>query len=109
MPVETVVICEAQIPFVTGGAESHVRALASQLRSRGFQVELVSLPFRWTPKEELLGHAAAWRLINLDESNGRPIDLGIATKFPTYFVRHPNKVAWLIHLCLPKTSSSLCT
>ena len=97
MPVETVVICEAQIPFVTGGAESHVRALASQLRSRGFQVELVSLPFRWTPKEELLGHAAAWRLINLDESNGRPIDLVIATKFPTYFVRHPNKVAWLIH------------
>ena len=21
----------------------------------------------------------------------------IASKFPTYFVRHPNKVAWLIH------------
>ena len=26
-----------------------------------------------------------------------PEDLVIATKFPTYFVRHPNKVAWLIH------------
>jgi glycosyltransferase involved in cell wall biosynthesis len=26
-----------------------------------------------------------------------PIDLVIATKFPTYFVRHPAKVAWLVH------------
>src|SRR5207248_9192562 len=25
------------------------------------------------------------------------IDLVIATKFPTYFVRHPNKVTWLFH------------
>ena len=25
------------------------------------------------------------------------IDLVIGTKFPSYFVRHPNKVAWLIH------------
>ncbi len=97
MSVRTVVVCEAQVPFVTGGAESHVRALVKQLRARGYLAELVSLPFRWTPKEELLGHAAAWRLINLSESDGRPIDLAIGTKFPSYFVRHPNKVAWLIH------------
>ena len=36
-------------------------------------------------------------MIDLSESNGEPIDLVIATKFPTYFVRHPNKVTWLIH------------
>jgi len=35
--------------------------------------------------------------LDLSESNGRPIDLVIASKFPSYFVRHPNKVAWLIH------------
>jgi len=97
MAVRTVVVCETQVPFVTGGAEFHVRALVEQLRSRGYLTELVSLPFKWTPKEEILTHAAAWRLIDLSESNGRPIDLAIATKFPTYFVRHPNKVAWLIH------------
>ena len=55
------------------------------------------MPFKWYPKHEILPHAAAWRLIDLSESNGRPIDLVIATKFPTYFVRHPRKVAWLIH------------
>src|SRR5439155_19167387 len=25
------------------------------------------------------------------------VDVVIATKFPTYFVRHPNKVTWLMH------------
>jgi len=97
MPIRTVVVCEAQVPFVHGGAETHVRELARELTARGYQTELVSIPFKWYPKEEILPHAAAWRLIDLSESNGRPIDLVIASKFPTYFVRHPNKVGWLIH------------
>ena len=33
----------------------------------------------------------------MSESNGRPIDLVIGTKFPSYFARHDRKVAWLIH------------
>jgi glycosyltransferase involved in cell wall biosynthesis len=93
----TIVVCEAQVPFVHGGAEMHVRELLRELRARGYDAELVSVPFKWYPKEEILPHAAAWRLLDLSESNGRPIDLVIATKFPTYFARHPNKVAWLIH------------
>ena len=95
--VKTIVVCEAQVPFVHGGAEVHVRQLLRELRARGHDAELVSVPFKWYPKEEILPHAAAWRLLDLGESNGRPIDLVIATKFPTYFARHPNKVAWLIH------------
>jgi glycosyltransferase involved in cell wall biosynthesis len=97
MPVRTVVVCEAQVPFVHGGAETHVRELTRELTARGYLAELVSIPFKWYPKDEILPHAAAWRLVDLSESNGRPIDLVIASKFPTYFVRHPNKVCWLIH------------
>jgi glycosyltransferase involved in cell wall biosynthesis len=97
MSVRTILVCEAQVPFVTGGAEAHVRQLVDALRQRGFDTELVSVPFTWNPKEEILAHAAAWRLLNLSESNGRPIDRLIVTKFPTYFARHPYKVAWLIH------------
>ena len=85
------------MPFVHGGAEVHVRELVRELRQRGHLTELVSVPFKWYPKEEILPHAAAWRLLDLSESNGRPVDLVIASKFPTYFVRHPQKVAWLIH------------
>ena len=97
MTVRRVLVCEAQVPFVHGGAEVHVRQLVRELRLRGYLAELVSVPFKWYPKEEILPHAAAWRLLDLSESNGEPVDLLIASKFPTYFARHPNKVAWLIH------------
>lgn len=93
----TVLVCEAQVPFVRGGAEALVRELVSQLERHGFIAERVSVPFKWYPKKELLAHAAAWRLLDLSESCGRPVDLLIATKFPTYFARHPRKVTWLMH------------
>jgi glycosyltransferase involved in cell wall biosynthesis len=95
--VKTILVCEAQVPFVHGGAEVHVRELVRELGARGHLAELVSVPFKWYPKSEILPHAAAWRLLDLSESNGRQVDVVIASKFPTYFVRHPNKVAWLIH------------
>ncbi|HXT71494.1 MAG TPA: glycosyltransferase family 4 protein [Vicinamibacterales bacterium] len=95
--IKTVVVCEAQVPFVRGGAEALVRELVRQLRIQGFDAERVSLPFKWYPKEEILAHAAAWRLLDLSESNGKPIDLLIGTKFPTYLARHPRKVTWLVH------------
>ena len=97
MSVRTILVCEAQVPFVRGGAETLVRELVRELCARGYEAELVSVPFKWYPKEEILPHAAAWRLLDLSESNGRPVDLVITGKFPTYFVRHPAKVAWLVH------------
>ena len=97
MSVRTILVCEAQVPFVTGGAEAHVRQLVGALQARGYDADLVSVPFTWNPKDEILAHAAAWRLLNLNESNGRRIDRLIVTKFPTYFARHDHKVAWLIH------------
>jgi glycosyltransferase involved in cell wall biosynthesis len=95
--IRRIVVAEAQVPFVRGGAELHVQALIDQLRGRGYDVEKVALPFRSQPKSELLAQAAAWRLLDLSSSNGQAIDLVIATRFPTYFARHPRKVAWVIH------------
>jgi glycosyltransferase involved in cell wall biosynthesis len=95
--IRTVAVCEAQVPFVHGGAELHVQGLVDQLQRRGYRAERVSVPFKWYPKQELLTSAAAWRMVDLSEANGERIDLVIATKFPTYFVRHPNKVTWLFH------------
>jgi glycosyltransferase involved in cell wall biosynthesis len=96
-PISRIVVAEAQVPFVQGGAELHVRSLIDQLQARGYEVEKVAVPFRPQPKSELLAQAAAWRLLDLSSSNARPIDLLIATRFPTYFARHPRKVAWVIH------------
>ena len=97
MPVRTVLVCETQVPLVRGGAELLVRQLVDELRARGYETDRVSIPFKWYPKQEILPHAATWGLLDLSESNGRPIDLVIATKFPTYLARHPRKVCWLVH------------
>ena len=95
---KTVLVCEAQVPFVHGGAELHVRGLVDRAAVTAVTgPRRVSVPFKWYPKDELLAQAAAWRLIDLSRINGERIDPVIATKFPTYFVRHPHKVTWLFH------------
>ena len=95
--IKRIVVADTQVPFVEGGAELHVRSLVEQLRRRGHEVERVSVPFRPQARTELLAQAAAWRLLDLTSSNEQPIDLLIATRFPSYFARHPRKVAWVIH------------
>ena len=45
----------------------------------------------------MLTQAFLWRLLDLTETDGRPIDLVVATKFPSYVVRHPSKLVWLVH------------
>ena len=95
--IHRIIVADAQVPFVRGGAELHADALVAQLRTRGYDVEKVLLPFRGQNKRELLAQAAAWRLLDLTASHDRPIDLVIAMRFPSYFARHPRKVAWVIH------------
>jgi len=92
-----IIICATQVPFVRGGAENHVDGLRDALRRSGHLVDIVALPFKWYPKIEILKSALAWRLLDLSESNGVPVDLVICTKFPTWAVKHPRKIAWVIH------------
>lgn len=95
--MKTVLVCAAQAPFIVGGAEILVSELRRKLEERGFRVDVANVPFKWYPVSELVRQALAWRLLDVTESNGTPIDLVIPTKFPTYAVRHPRKVAWLFH------------
>ena len=92
-----VVVAAPQVPFVRGGAELMAEDLVAALRARGHESEIVSIPFKWYPGSRVLDQAFLWRLVDLTESDGRPIDRVIATKFPAYCVRHPNKVAWVLH------------
>ncbi len=92
-----IVICAVQVPFVTGGAESHIESLRNELLKRDFLVDVVKLPFRWHPVRQLINDAVAWRLLDLTHSYGLPIDLAIVTRFPSFCIRHPRKVAWVLH------------
>jgi glycosyltransferase involved in cell wall biosynthesis len=95
--MKTVLVCAAQAPFITGGAEILVSELRANLERRGFRTDVASVPFKWYPVSEIVRQALAWRLLDVTESNGTPVDLVIPTKFPTFLVRHPRKVAWLFH------------
>ncbi len=95
--MRTVLVCAAQAPFVWGGAEILVQELRDNLVRRGFKVDVASVPFKWYPPSELVRQALVWRMLDVTESNGTPVDLVIPTKFPSYLVRHPRKVAWLFH------------
>jgi glycosyltransferase involved in cell wall biosynthesis len=95
-PIRRIVVADAQVPFVTGGAALMVRGLVEQLRRR-YEVDVVNLPFRPEVKATVLSQAAAWRLLDVTSANGQPVDLLIATRFPSYVARHPRKVAWITH------------
>jgi glycosyltransferase involved in cell wall biosynthesis len=97
MSAGRIVICGAKVPFAHGGAEILVESLRGELAARDFEVDVVTLPFHWPTRVELLKSALAWRLVNLTESAGKRIDRVIATRFPSYLVKHPNKVVWLVH------------
>lgn len=97
MRKKKVAVLHSQVPFIRGGAENHVENLVKHLRLRGYNAELVSIPFKWYPGVSLLDSYLMWRMVDLTESNGEKIDLVIPLKVPTYAVRHPNKVSWIMH------------
>ena len=90
-------VCAPQVPFVRGGAEIFTDKLVEELRARGHETALVTIPFKWYPGTKVLSQAFLWRLADLEEADGAPIDLVVATKFPSYCVRHPNKRVWVLH------------
>jgi glycosyltransferase involved in cell wall biosynthesis len=95
--MKTVLVCAVQAPFTLGGAEILVGELKVNLERRGFLVDVVNIPFHGHPVSELVRQALVWRLLEVRETSGRPVDLVISTKFPSYLVRHPRKVVWLFH------------
>ena len=92
-----VCICSTKIPFSYGGAEILDEILELELTRRGFDVDRISVPFSYSSRGELLKSGLVWRLLDLKTATGDDIDLVIATRFPSYLIRHRNKVVWLYH------------
>lgn len=97
MPIRNVLICTTQVPFTRGGGEAHVEGLRRAFEQAGYAAEVAAVPFKWYPPEEIMRGALAWRLLDVTEANGRPVDLVVGMKFPAYTVAHPRKVLWVMH------------
>lgn len=92
-----ILIATVKVPFIRGGAELHAENLQKALEAHGHEVDMVAAPFRWVPPERILDHMVACRMLDLTETVRGPVDLLIALRFPAYYIRHPNKVVWLLH------------
>lgn len=92
-----IIIATVQIPFVSGGAESHAEGLKSALIAEGHDAEIVAVPFNPAVPERIPDQMLACRLLDLTEIHGTPVDRLIALKFPAYLIPHPNKVVWILH------------
>ena len=90
--------CRPQVPFARGGAEiftddarrascarAGTRRRSSRSRSSGTRAPACS------PRR------SSGACSTSTEADGRPIDIVVATKFPSYVVRHPEKRVWLVH------------
>ena len=92
-----IAIAMVQVPFTTGGAEIHAQMLCEELKKRGHQADILTIPFKWYPGETLINCMMMGRMMDLSEVNGEKIDRVIAMKFPAFYVKHENKVLWMLH------------
>src|SRR5262249_49974418 len=65
-----IAVCMPQVPFERGGTEIFADGLVNALREHGHETELVTVPFKWYPQEQVLTQAFVWRLLDLEEANG---------------------------------------
>lgn len=92
-----ILVLGVKVPFSHGGQDVLVATLVKELARRGHEADSIALPYNPLPKQNLITQAAMWRALDLENFCGKAIDLVIATKFPSYYARHPRKSVWLVH------------
>ncbi len=96
-----IAIATVQVPFIRGGADNHTTGLANFLCELGHEVEIISMPFRFSPVSEVLRSMKIWESENFGNMNGYSIDLVICLQFPSFYLKHDHKIAWIIHQYRP--------
>lgn len=92
-----VLLSATLVPFIRGGAEYHIEGLSRALRDHGHEVELLRLPFRFSPESAIhqtMAHASA---LDMRAPNGIEIDRAISLQFPAWGIQHPQHTVWVMH------------
>ena len=94
--MSTLAVVTSSPPFVEGGHLVIARSLVSALRDAGHRADLVV-----TPQNRFGRQAAAYLATWLTDvgrtHDDRSIDQVISLRYPSYAVRHPRHVCWLLH------------
>lgn len=72
--------------------------LVEALRHAGCAAEIARVPQRSFAPRDISKAAFAWRILDLKESNGQPIDMALCLDFPAWSLPHPRKAVWLTAL-----------
>ena len=87
-----IIIASTIVPFIEGGGTFIVDWLAQVLRERGYETEVLKIPYS-SNYVEMPEQMLALKLFDLSQS----ADLLITIRTPSYMLNHPNKVVWFIH------------
>lgn len=92
-----ILIPSVQTPFIKGGAYYLTIGLKNALEARRYEVEIVTLPFKFFPESYIYNIMDTWKELDLNNFNGYEIDKVIVLQFPAYYVKHKDMVLWLMH------------
>ena len=92
-----VAIATVQVPYLSGGAEALAEGLRAAVAARGHPVEIVTLPFRFFPAEEVHRTMGVWESEDFGRLNLYEPDRVICLKFPAYGLAHASKSLLLCH------------
>ena len=92
-----IVVANTHAPFITGGAEFLASNLIKALKHAGHEVDFVNIPMIDIPIKSLEDQILAVRLLEIEKTIAGNSDLCIGLKFPAYYLKHSNKVAWVLH------------
>ncbi|RXK12282.1 glycosyl transferase [Halarcobacter mediterraneus] len=92
-----ILIPSIQVPFISGGSILMTQGLKNALIKAGHEVEVVTIPFKFSPHSYIEDLIEFWKKQDFNNFNGFHIDMVIVLQFPAYYVQHKNKVLWLMH------------
>ncbi|WP_179401936.1 glycosyltransferase family 4 protein [Burkholderia guangdongensis] len=92
-----IVVTANLVPFIHGGATHHVAGVVRALEQAGHEVELLRLPFRFSPEKDIVRAMEHATSLDLTRPNGIAVDRVISLQFPGYGIVHPQHVVWVMH------------
>lgn len=85
------------VPFMRGGADYHIEGLSRALKEHGHEVELLRLPFRFSPESAIHRAMEYAATLDMQAPNGVSIDRAISLQFPAWGITHPHHTVWVMH------------
>ena len=91
-----ILVATSDVPFVEGGHRVLARSLVAALKQAGHDAEIFTTPQNRFGRQGAAYLATRFTDVGLT-GNGEKVDRVISTRFPSYALKHPHHVCWLIH------------